>query len=274
MRGNTLITDLATTIGLVGAFAVVVFALMLGDGGVDLFLNPAAFLIVFGGSTFVVLVQFNLRQFFGAIRVAFNAFFLKTESPEQLIDLAIRLQKKVRVENLLALEKVEIANPFFRKGIQYLVDGIELEIIKTALLKEMFRADERHETGRLIFKSLSEVSPAMGMIGTLIGLVQMLSGLDDAAKVGPAMAVALLTTLYGAVLGYMVARPIADKLALRNREERLAKMLIIDAVVGLAEGHHPRLLEELLMPYLPGAGRAKTPPAQGDGREIEIEEAK
>ncbi len=269
MRKDELITDLATAVGLIGAFAVVVIALMLGEGGVGLFLNPAAFLIVYGGSTFIVLMQFNLRQFLGAIRIAFHAFFLKHETPEQLIELALTLQKKARLENILALEKVEIANPFFRKGIQYLVDGVELDIVKSTMLKEMFRADERHETGRLIFKSFSEVCPAMGMIGTLIGLVQMLSSLQDATKVGPAMAVALLTTLYGAVLGYMVAKPIADKLALRNREERLTKMLIIDAVIGLAEGYHPRLLEEMLMPYLPGARRERELPTQPGGGELE-----
>ena len=257
MRSSNLITDFATAVGLAGAFAVVVLALALGDGGVDLFINPAAFLIVFGGSTFIVLMQFNVGQFFGAIHVAFKAFFVKTETPAELIALAIELQKKARVENILALEKMEIANPFFRKGIQYLADGIDLDLVKGTMLKEMFHADERHETGRLIFKSLSEVSPAMGMIGTLIGLVQMLSGLDNAARVGPAMAVALLTTLYGAVLGYMVAKPIADKLSLRNKEERLCKMLIIDAVIALAEGYHPRLLEEMLMPYLPGGCREK-----------------
>lgn len=255
------IVDRATAIGLVGAFAIVALALVLGESDLWIYLNPASFLIVVGGSIFVVLMKFNLFQFGNAFRVAFKAFFFQPQSTEDLINLAIVLQRKSRKDGIFALGRHPIDNKFFRKGAQYLMDGLSIPLVKNTMLKELYQADARHETGRQIFQSLSEVAPAMGMIGTLIGLVRMLAHLDDPGKVGPAMAVALLTTLYGAMLGYMVAKPIASKLALRNAEERMNKMLIIDALVGIEQGIHPYILEEMLLAYLPGSQREI-----GDGR--------
>ncbi|MEN8257240.1 MAG: MotA/TolQ/ExbB proton channel family protein [Thermodesulfobacteriota bacterium] len=249
------IVDRATAIGLVGAFAIVSLALVTGDSDLWIYLNPASFLIVVGGSIFVVLMKFNLFQFGNAFRIAFRAFFFKPESTEQLIELAISLQRKARKDGIFALGRHPIENEFFKKGTQYLMDGLSIPMVKNTMLKELYQADSRHETGRQIFQSLSEVAPAMGMIGTLIGLVRMLAHLDDPGKVGPAMAVALLTTLYGAMLGYMVAKPIASKLALRNAEERMSKMLIIDALIGIEQGIHPYILEEMLLAYLPGSQR-------------------
>ena len=252
---NKFIVDRATAIGLIGAFAIVALALVTGGSDLWIYLNPAAFLIVVGGSTFVVLMKFNLFQFGNAFRIAFRAFFFKPESTEHLIDLAINLQRKARKDGVFALGRQPIDNPFFKKGAQYLMDGLTIPMVKNTMLKELYQADARHENGRQIFQSLSEVAPAMGMIGTLIGLVRMLAHLDDPGKVGPAMAVALLTTLYGAMLGYMVAKPIASKLALRNAEERMNKMLIIDALIGIEQGIHPYILEEMLLAYLPGSQR-------------------
>lgn len=249
------VVDQATAIGLVGAFTIVALALVVGESDMWIYLNPASFLIVVGGSTFVVLMKFNLFQFGNAFRVAFRAFFFKPESAEELINLAITLQRKARKNGIFALGRHPIENEFFKKGTQYLMDGLSIPMVKNTMLKELYQADARHETGRRIFQSLSEVAPAMGMIGTLIGLVRMLAHLDDPGKVGPAMAVALLTTLYGAMLGYMVAKPIAAKLALRNAEERMNKMLIIDALIGIEQGIHPYILEEMLLAYLPGSQR-------------------
>jgi chemotaxis protein MotA len=249
------IVDRATAIGLVGAFAIVAMALVSGESDLWIYINPASFLIVAGGSIFVVLMKFNLLQFGNAFRIAFQAFFFKQESTEELIDLAITLQRKARKDGIFALGRQHIENEFFKKGTQYLMDGLSIPLVKNTLLKELYQTDARHETGRRIFLSLSEVAPAMGMIGTLIGLVRMLAHLDDPGKVGPAMAVALLTTLYGAMLGYMIAKPIASKLALRNAEERMNKMLIIDALIGIEQGIHPYILEEMLLAYLPGSRR-------------------
>lgn len=265
--------DLATIIGLIGSFGIVSIALMMGKGGVGLFLNGAALLIVCGGGIFVVLIKFSLHQFFNAVHIAFQAFFNKLETPEDLIAQAVTLQKKARLHGLLSLENEPISNPFFNKGIEYLIDGIQIDIIKQTLVKDLYKANERHETGRLIFKALSEVFPAMGMIGTLIGLIKMLSFMDDPKNIGPAMAVALLTTLYGAMLGYMFAKPIADKLAIRAQEENNAKLLIIDAIIGIQQVFNPYILEEILMAYLPGSRRRQkvrssaAPPGLEGGKE-------
>ena len=198
----------------------------------------------------VVLMKFGLFQFLGAIRVALQAFFFKTEKPNQLIERVVELANLVRRDSILALEGVDIQNPFLQQGVQYLVDNMEPALIKSTLNREMNQAMERHENGCQIFKAMGDVAPAMGMIGTLIGLVQMLSAMEDPKSIGPAMAVALLTTLYGAILANMFALPIADKLSLRNKEEATAKALIIDSIIGIQQEMHPRILEESLKPYL------------------------
>ncbi len=246
--------DLATIIGLAGAFGIVLSAMILG-GSALVFVNIPSMLIVFGGSIFVVLMKFGVGQFLGAFKVAIKAFIFKPDKPLELIKQSVELAGLARKNGLLALESVEIGNSYFKKGIQFLVDGLDAAVVKSTLQKERNLAAERHETGINIFKALGDVGPAMGMIGTLIGLVQMLSAMDDPKSIGPAMAVALLTTLYGAMLATMIALPIADKLGLRNNEEQLAQALIIDAIMGIQQGLNPRVIEELLKTYLPGSSR-------------------
>ena len=260
--------DFATLIGLAGALWAVGTALASGEGGVQVFINTPSLMIVIAGSISVVLMKFGLVQFLGAVRVAFQAFFFRSQSPTKLIEHVMELANLVRREGMLALEEVDIRNPFLKKGVEYLVDNIDPGIIKATLNREMYQAMERHENGRKIFKALGDVGPAMGMIGTLIGLVQMLTAMDDPKSIGPAMAVALLTTLYGAMLANMFALPIADKLGLRNQEERVAKMLIIDSILGIHQEMHPRILEESLKPYV---ARGKRDKKKGGEKEDEEE---
>ena len=136
------------------------------------------------------------------------------------------------------------------------MDGLDAAVVKSTMQKEKILAAERHEIGISIFKALGDVGPAVGMIGTLIGLVQMLSAMDDPKSIGPAMAVALLTTLYGAMMATMLALPIADKLGLRNNAEQQGQALMIDAIMGIQQGLNPRVIEELLKTYLPGSARS------------------
>lgn len=246
--------DLATLIGLLGAFGIVFTAMILG-GSLDVFVNVPSMLIVFLGSLMVVMMKFGLGQFLSAFKVAIKAFIFKTDKPEDLIQQSIELAGLARKNGLLALESVEINNGFMKKGIQYLVDGLDGEVVRSTLVKEKNKAVERHDIGQRIFKAIGDVGPAMGMIGTLIGLVQMLSAMDDPKSIGPSMAVALLTTLYGAMLATMFALPIADKLCLRSEEEELSQALLIDAVMGIQAGLNPRVIEELLKTYLPGSRR-------------------
>lgn len=246
--------DLATVIGLVGAFGIVIAAMVLG-GSVLVFINVPSLLIVFLGSLMVVMMKFSLSQFLGSVKVAVKAFVFKCEAPAELISQVVELAGIARKSGLLALENVEINNTFLKKGVQFLVDGLDPEVVRTTLVKEKIQGVERHDLGQEIFKAIADVGPAMGMIGTLVGLVQMLSAMDDPKSIGPSMAVALLTTLYGAVLANMVAAPIADKLALRSKEEELSQSLLIDAVMGIQAGQNPRVIEELLKTYLPGSQR-------------------
>lgn len=246
--------DLATIIGLVGAFGIVGGAMALG-GSILVFVNVPSILIVFVGSFMVVMMKFGLGQFLGSFKVALKAFVFKLESPQDLIATAVELATAARKEGLLALESMEINNKFMNQGVQYLVDGLDAETVRSTLNKDKNQTLERHDVGQKIFKAIADVGPAMGMIGTLVGLVQMLATMDDPKTIGPSMAVALLTTLYGAVLANMLASPIADKLALRSKEEELAKSLMIDAILGIQAGQNPRVIEELLKTYLPGSKR-------------------
>ncbi|GAA5217430.1 flagellar motor protein PomA [Corallincola platygyrae] len=241
--------DLATLIGILGAFGFVVMAMILG-GDLGMFFDVPSVLIVLVGSMFVVMMQFSIGQFFAALKITVKAFMFKLEKPEDLIEKAVEMADAARKGGFLALEEAEISNSFMQKGVDMLVDGHDAEVVRDTLQKDIQMTSSRHEFGASFFKALGDVAPAMGMIGTLIGLVAMLSNMDDPKSIGPAMAVALLTTLYGAILANMVAIPITAKLNLRAEEEKLNRKLILDAVLGIQDGQNPRVIEALLKNYL------------------------
>jgi len=247
--------DLATLVGFVAAVGIIAASIVMG-GSAGMFFNVPSLLVVVGGSVGAVMMKFTLGQFLGAFKVAMKAFIFKLEAPTEIIEDAIEMANEARKGGLLALEGKETNNAFLKNGIQLMVDGHEPEVVRQTLVNEMNLTVQRHETGQAIFKSLGDVAPAMGMIGTLIGLVQMLANMSDPKAIGPAMAVALLTTLYGAVIANVFALPLADKLALRSEEERMVKSMIIDALLGIQEGRNPRVIEEMLKTYLPGSKRA------------------
>lgn len=248
--------DLATLIGLLGAFGIVIYA-MLSGGSVDMFVNVPSLLIVLVGSIFVVLMKFNLGQFLGAVKVAVKAFSFKLVPPKDLIDEVVALADEARKGGLLALEGKEVSSNFLDKGIQMLVDGHDGDVVKSIMFKDMKQTIDRHEWGAKIFTALGDVAPAMGMIGTLVGLVAMLSNMDDPKSIGPAMAVALLTTLYGAMFANMIALPIADKLELRRDEEGRVKAMVIDALLAIQAGQNPRVIDSMLKTYIPEGQRGE-----------------
>lgn len=241
--------DLATLLGMVGAIGIVLAAMLFG-GSLLVFVNIPSILIVLGGTFMVVMIKFSLQQFFGAFKVAARAFIFKLESPEELITQIVKLSNIARKEGMLALENEEINNDFLNDGIKMLIDGNDREVISTVMTKDLQQTIDRHKWGAKVFTATGDVAPAMGMIGTLIGLVQMLSAMDDPKSIGPSMAVALLTTLYGAMLANMVALPIADKLDLRKTEEGRAKAICIDGVLAIQAGQNPRVIESMLKAYL------------------------
>lgn len=252
--------DLATLLGIFGAIAIIIIAIVMG-GSVDVFMNIPSIALVFGGTIMVTLSQVSLRTFFGSFKVALIAFFHKSGSQTGLIDEAVELAQIARKEGVLALENKEISDPFLQTGIGLCIDGHSPEVVQKMLTKDINLTIERHEVGCKTFSSMADVAPAMGMIGTLIGLVQMLSSMDDPKKIGPAMAVALLTTLYGAIIANAFANPIAQKLKDVSRVERLNKRLILESVSSIQGGTNPKVLEQLLMTFLPSGKRQQREPS-------------
>ncbi|MEM6511606.1 MAG: flagellar motor protein PomA [Pseudomonadota bacterium] len=246
--------DLATLIGLIGAFGIVLTSIILG-GSASTFVNTPSLLVVLGGTVMVVMMKFSIGKFAGAAKVAIKAFLHKPVKAESLIENAVELAKTARQGGLLALEDAEVVDDFMKSGLGLLIDGHPADTVKVMLQKDLNQTVQRHQDGQQIFKAIGDVGPAMGMIGTLIGLVQMLANMDDPKQIGPAMAVALLTTLYGAILANMFALPIADKLTLRSAEEHTNKSLIIDALLSIQSGQNPRIIESMLESYLPKSQR-------------------
>lgn len=246
--------DLATVIGLLGAMVIIMAAIFLG-GDPAMFLDAPSFLIVLGGTVFVVMSKFGMEQFTGAFKVAGKAFLARSEAPEELIERIVELAVLARRGGLLALEEQPVANRFLADGLRLLIDGHDAEHVQAVLSKDRRLAMERHEWGQRIFVAMADVGPAMGMIGTLVGLVQMLANMDDPKSIGPAMAVALLTTLYGSLLANVVCMPIADKLKLRGSEEAMQRALVVDGLLAIQAGQNPRLIQGLLERYLPEGRR-------------------
>jgi len=252
--------DLATLVGLIGALALVIVAMIM-SGGLTMFVDIPSIVIVFGGSLFVVMAKFGLGQFLGAMKVGAKSFKFKAIDPYALIEEIVGLADEARKGGLLSLEGKEVSSDFLQRGIQLLVDGHDPEVVKTMLSKDKNQAVARHALGASIFSAFGDVGPAMGMIGTLVGLVAMLGNMDDPKAIGPAMAVALLTTLYGAVLANTVCIPMADKLKLRAAEEELSKSLVIDALLAIQAGQNPRVIDGMLRNYLPEGKRSVEPKA-------------
>ena len=244
--------DLATLIGLVAAFGLVLMGIQLG-GTLASFANGPGALIVIGGTLGATLVSFPFTQVLNAGRVVLKTFFHRVEPASELIKQLLGYAQTVRKEGVLALEEQveELNNPFLKKGLQMAIDGQEPEVVETILQNEVAKMEDRHETGAAILDTMGSLSPAFGMIGTLIGLVQMLQSMEDPSTIGPAMAVALLTTFYGALMANAIFIPMAGKLRARSEEEVLNFQLIIAGVRNIVAGENPRILEQKLLAYIP-----------------------
>lgn len=248
--------DIATLLGLVGVTALLAFA-ALYNGGVAMFFDLTSVLIVLGGSFFVVMAKFGMDQFLNAGKVASRTFKVKAIVTGDLIVELVGLADLARRGGLLALEERRVSSPFLKRGLELLVDGNEPEIVKLLLVRDKQEAAHRHARAAQVFAAFGDVCPAMGMIGTLVGLVIMLGNMSDPKAIGPAMAVALLTTLYGAVLANCIFIPIADKLKLRASEESTCKNLMIDGLLAIQDGQNPRVIDAMLRAYLPETRRKR-----------------
>lgn len=244
--------DFATLFGIFSAFGLVILAIATG-GGISLFINPPSLMIVLGGTMGTVMINYPARDVLGALKVVKNVFFVKPQNSEEISNNFVEFASKARREGILALEPhvKEIEDEFLQKGLQLSVDGLEPQAITDILETEVEAMKARHQLGAEIFATMGTYAPALGMIGTLVGLVQMLQSMDDPNSIGPAMAVALLTTFYGSVLANLVCMPVAGKLKTRSKEETRVMEMIISGVVALTNGDNPRILEQKLLVFLP-----------------------
>tara|TARA_B100001094_G_C18175908_1_gene797854 strand:- start:1405 stop:2175 length:771 start_codon:yes stop_codon:yes gene_type:complete len=241
--------DLATLVGLAGGFGLV-FMAMAQSAEFMTFVNPPSLMIVVGGSVFIMMVRYSMGQFFKVFATMAKAFAFKVEDPVSVIELCVSLADAARRNGFLALQEAEINIPFMQKAVDMLVDGHNADVVTQTLEQDIELTTERHSLCISFFKKLGDVAPAMGMIGTLIGLVGMLANMDDPKAIGPAMAVALLTTMYGSIIGNMIALPVADKLELRMNEEILIRQMCLEAILGIQDGLNPRVIESFLKNYL------------------------
>lgn len=243
--------DIGTLIGLALACGLMLMAILQG-GPLGIFINVPSGLIVFGGTIGVALVHYPLSDILGAFAIAKKTVLNKDEDPYGLIVQLMEFANKARKEGILSLQGMMdgIEDDFLIKAMQMAVDGQEPETLKAMLTIEVDYLAERHDKGQDIFTSLAGYGPAMGMVGTLIGLVQMLMNMSDPDSIGPAMAVALLTTLYGAVLANVFCAPMAGKLKNRAASEALMKSLIIEGMQSILSGENPRIMEQKLHAFI------------------------
>jgi chemotaxis protein MotA len=244
--------DIATVIGIISASGLVLAAIFMGSG-LNVFINIPSLLIVAGGTVGVTLIAYPLKDFLSVFKVVQKALFTKVISATELISNFTNFARKTRKEGILALENEmkNVDDEFLKKGVQLSIDGMEPQEIQNILDTEIEFVKDRHKLGADIFTAMGTFAPAMGMIGTLIGLVQMLQSMDDPSTIGPAMAVALLTTFYGALMANILCMPIAGKLKTRSNEEMLTKEMTIQGIISLSRGDNPRILEQKLKAFLP-----------------------
>ena len=248
--------DLATIIGIVSGLALVAYNIISG-GNVDIFIHVPSMMIVLGGATASTLVNFPLDEVVGVVKVVKNAFKARDSKDMDVIHQFIDLAKKARREGILAIDKElgNISNEFMRVGLEMAVDGTEPETIRNVMETELTYLTERHKRGQQIFTSLGTYAPAFGMIGTLIGLIAMLKSLDDPSNIGAGMAVALITTFYGAFTSNLVFLPLAGKLRNRSDQEVVYKQMVIEGVLTIQLGEHPKNIKRRLLNFVPPKSR-------------------
>ena len=248
--------DIATIVGFIASIGVIVFAMM-NSASLDSFIEMTSIAIVFAGSIVVLLTRSKLGDFINMFsKIIMKTIFAGVDKPVDLIEQIIEMANIARKDGLIALEGQDIKNHFLAKGIGLLVDSTPADIIESSLENELSLMKSRHENAALMYRSWADIAPAMGMIGTLCGLVGMLQNMDDPKAIGPAMAIALLTTLYGALIANVIAKPIAEKLEGYSKDETENCELIMEGIRGIQNGTNPRSLADLLATRLAPKERA------------------
>ena len=243
--------DITTILGLVLGIIFVLVTMFLG-GSPMLFISPPSVMITIGGTLSAIVISYNMKELTNIVNVIKNAIFTKEESPHEIIALLVKFAERARREGILALEKQmeEVEDAFLRNGVQLAVDGTEPELLKDIMETELYYLEERHKKGHGQMDAISSLAPAWGMIGTLIGLILMLASLDDPDKLGPGMALALITTFYGSIMANLVFIPLSTKLKERTKDELLMRQLIIQGILSIQSGDNPRIVEQKLNSFI------------------------
>ncbi|MGV8146353.1 MAG: motility protein A [Alkaliphilus sp.] len=244
--------DIGSIAGIIVGLLFITLGIMDG-GNLASFINIPSLQIVVGGTFAATFIAFPMKKVFESAKIAGKVFGTPKEDPTIVLTKIIELANTARKEGLLALEEKAqgIDDKFLNKGVMLIVDGTDPELVRNLLETELVFIEERHSDGRGLFDTLGMLAPAFGMVGTLIGLINMLAKLDDPSTVGPSMAVALITTLYGSLMANLIFIPIATKLKLRSREEILIKEIIVEGLLSIQAGENPRIIEEKLKAFLP-----------------------
>ena len=252
--------DIATGLGLLGGFIVVSTVILMG-GSFGMYFSDHALIIIFGGSFSATLIRFPLVSIFHGIPLGARfAFTMRRTTQRELVDQLAQLAEVARKQGPIGLEKVEVDDPFLAKGVRFIADGYDAMFIRDNLERDRDNFLTHLDEGQKIYRAIGDCAPAFGMIGTLLGMVQMFANMTDPSKLGPFMATALLATLYGAVVANMWCLPIADKLHLKLADEEINRTLIIDGILMIREAKSPTLVREMLLAYLPEKHRGEEEP--------------
>lgn len=243
--------DIATSLGLAAGLAVISIVILMG-GDLSMFVNEHAAILIFGGSTAATLIRFPLSAIVHGVPMGAKfAFTMRRTSQRELVDEIAGLAEIMRKEGPIGLEKAETEDPFLAKGIRFVADGYDAGFIRDNLERDRDNFLTHLDEGQKIYRAVGDCAPAFGMIGTLIGMVQMFANMTDPSKLGPFMAGALLATFYGATLANMLCLPLADKLHVKLVDEEINRSLIIDGILMMREAKSPALVREMLLAYLP-----------------------
>jgi len=252
--------DIATGLGLLGGFIVVSTVVLMG-GSFGMYFSDHAIIIIFGGSFSATLIRFPLVSIFHGVPLGARfAFTMRRTTQRELVDQIAQLAEVARKQGPIGLEKIEVDDPFLAKGVRFIADGYDAMFIRDNLERDRDNFLTHLDEGQKIYRAIGDCAPAFGMIGTLLGMVQMFANMTDPSKLGPFMATALLATLYGAVVANMWCLPIADKLHLKLADEEINRTLIIDGILMIREAKSPTLVREMLLAYLPEKHRDEAEP--------------
>ena len=247
--------DLTTGLGLLAGIGVVV-SLMLMGGELRQFYDIHAVIVIFGGTIAATMIRFPLGSILPGLPMGMKyVFTMRRMTQRELIDEIAGLADIARKQGPLGLEKVEVDDPFLAKGVRYVADGYDANFIRETMTRDRETFLHHLDEGQKIYRAMGDCAPAFGMVGTLIGMVQMFANMTDPSKLGPFMAIALLATLYGATVANLFCLPIADKLHVKLADEEVNRTLIIDGILMLREAKSPQIVREMLLAYLPEAGQ-------------------